>query len=56
MTTILGFDICEEAAKEKGSDTDIDIQCIKYFHSMTVDCWPCICYVAKQDNIKVKGC
>jgi hypothetical protein len=56
MTTIVGFDICEEAAKEKGSDTDIDIQCIKYFHSMTVDCWPCICYVAKQDNIKVKGC
>ena len=42
------FPICEKAAKEKGADIPVDLECLKYFVSMEKDCWPCICWVCEQ--------
>ena len=52
----LALQECEKAAKEKGQDQTADINCVKYLLSSRKDCWPCICDVAKQMHIKVKGC
>ena len=38
--------VCEKAAREKGADVPMDLDCFKYFSKMTQDCWPCICWVA----------
>lgn len=51
-----GYPICEAAAKEKGKDTPVDLQCMKYFAAVDKDCWPCICKVAKDHNWKLYGC
>ena len=48
--------VCEKAAREKGADVPMDLECFKYFVSMEKDCWPCICWVAEQYHWKVKGC
>jgi hypothetical protein len=50
------YPICEAAAKEKGKDTPVDLQCMKYFMSIDQDCWPCICKVAKDQSWNIKGC
>lgn len=47
---------CEKAAKEKGADQTADINCVKYLLSSRKDCWPCICEIAKQAHIKIRGC
>lgn len=47
---------CEKAAKGQGSDFIADINCLKYFHTMETDCWPCICYLAQKENLNIKGC
>lgn len=51
-----GYPACQKAIDAGGSDMIADLTCLKYFNSMKADCWPCICMVAKLDNIKVKGC
>jgi hypothetical protein len=51
-----GYPVCQKAAQAGGSDTIADINCLKYFNKMKVDCWPCICMVANADNVKIKGC
>ena len=50
------FPVCEKAAREKGTDVPMDLECFKYFASMDHDCWPCICWVAQQQHWKIKGC
>jgi hypothetical protein len=47
---------CEKAAHEKGSDVPADLDCLKYFASMSSDCWPCICWVAGINKWNIKGC
>lgn len=47
---------CEKAAHEKGKDVPADLDCIKYFASMSSDCWECICWVAEYNKWPVKGC
>ena len=51
-----GYPACQKAIDEGGSDMIADITCLKYFNSMKADCWPCICYIANLDHVKVKGC
>lgn len=51
-----GFPICEAAAKEKGKDVPVDLNCMKYFVAVDQDCWPCICKVAKDQGWNIKGC
>jgi hypothetical protein len=36
---------CKKAA-ENIKDFDADINCLKYMHTSSTDCWPCICYIA----------
>ncbi len=50
------YPICEKAAKEGGSDTIADLKCIKYFNKTKAECWPCICLIAKDMELKIKGC
>ena len=50
------YPVCQKAAQEGGSDIVADLNCIKYFNTMKADCWPCICWVAEQDHVQVKGC
>lgn len=50
------YPVCEKAAKEKGADVPVDLECLKYFASMEKDCWPCICWVAQINHWKIKGC
>ena len=50
------YPVCEKAAKEKGADIPVDLECLKYFASMEKDCWPCICWVAELNHWKIKGC
>ena len=52
----LAYQVCLEAAKEKGQDQEADINCIKYFTTMRKECWPCVCEIAKEEGWKVKGC
>jgi hypothetical protein len=47
---------CEEAAKEKGSDHNVDIDCIRHASGLRAVCWPCVCKVAKDNNVTVIGC
>lgn len=51
-----GYPVCQKAIDAGGSDMIADLNCLKYFNSMKADCWPCICFVAEMDHIKVKGC
>lgn len=51
-----GYPVCQKAAEAGGSDMIADLNCLKYFNQMKADCWPCICFVADLDHIKVKGC
>ena len=48
--------VCEKAAKEKGADVPMDLECFKYFASMQKDCWPCICWIAELNHWHIKGC
>ncbi len=41
---------------ENPKDFVADINCLKYGHTTGVDCWPCLCYAAKAENVKIKGC
>ena len=50
------FDICHKAAKAKGKDQPVDIECIKYLYAIDQDCWPCICQIAKDNDFTIKGC
>ena len=47
---------CKKAAESKGSDKDADLNCIKYAYQMDKDCWPCICYIAQKEGLKIFGC
>ena len=47
---------CEEAAKEKGSDANADLECIKHAANVKIICWPCICKVANDNNVHINGC
>lgn len=47
---------CEKAAHEKGKDVPADLDCVKYFASMSSDCWECICWVAEYNKWPIKGC
>ncbi len=53
---MIAFQICDKAAKEKGSDQQADIECIKYFLTAKADCFPCICQIAKNEGYDIKGC
>ena len=52
----VAYPVCKKAAEEKGKDVPVDIDCLKYFSSLTEDCWPCICFVANLEKWKIKGC
>lgn len=52
----VAFPVCEKAAEGGGSDTEADLECIKYFNALKAKCWPCICVIAKIDKVVVKGC
>lgn len=47
---------CKKASESKGSDRDADLNCIKYAYQMEKECWPCICYIAHKENLKIIGC
>lgn len=47
---------CKKAAESQGKDFDADINCLKYSIQTEQDCWPCICYIANKENLKVRGC
>ena len=48
--------VCEKAAREKGADIPMDLECFKYFAAMEKDCWPCICWIAELNHWRIKGC
>lgn len=50
------YDPCKKAAEAGGSDTMADLACIKYWNKMKSDCWPCICMIAHEDHLDIKGC
>ena len=50
------YPYCQKAIEEGGSDMIADLNCLKYFNTMKADCWPCICFIANMDHVKVKGC
>ncbi len=50
------YPICQKAAEQGGSDVIADLQCIKYFNKTKAECWPCICLIAKDLELKIKGC
>lgn len=50
------YDPCKKAAESGGSDMAADINCIKYYNKMKGDCWPCICMIAHEENLDIKGC
>lgn len=54
--TRAAYEPCKKAAEAGGSDTIADLNCLKYYSKMKTDCWPCICMIAKLDNIQIKGC
>jgi hypothetical protein len=47
---------CDEAAKEKGRDIPVDLECVQFLAKSEKECWPCICQVAKQNKWKIRGC
>lgn len=47
---------CKKAAETGGSDMAADLACMKYFTKMKADCWPCICMIAHQEHMDIKGC
>lgn len=47
---------CKKAAESHIKDFDADLNCIKYFYQSEQECWPCICYIAHKENLKIKGC
>lgn len=47
---------CKKAAESGGSDMAADLECIKYYNKMKGDCWPCICMIAHEDHLDIKGC
>ena len=50
------YPICEKAAEEHGKDLPADLDCMKYMAKVEKDCWPCICFIAKQEGWHIKGC
>jgi len=52
----LAYPICDQAAKEKGKDVPVDLDCLKYIGTIDKDCWPCICVVAAAEKWPIKGC
>lgn len=50
------YPICDQAAKEKGKDVPVDLECMKYIGTIDKDCWPCICAVATAQHWNIKGC
>ena len=54
--TIIAYEQCNKAAKEKGADQTADINCLKFLLAARKDCWPCICQIAKQQGWKIRGC
>ena len=47
---------CKKAAQAQGKDFDADINCVKYFYQTEQECWPCICFIAHKENLKIRGC
>jgi hypothetical protein len=52
----LAYADCEQAAKEKGRDVPVDLECVKFLGKVEKDCWPCVCQVARQNHWKISGC
>ena len=50
------YKVCEKAAEQKGKDFPADLECMKYLATVEKDCWPCICFIAKKEGWKIKGC
>lgn len=50
------YPVCKKAADAGGSDMIADLACMKYYNKMKGECWPCICFVAEQEKVKIKGC
>jgi hypothetical protein len=50
------YPVCKKAAEAGGSDTAADLACMKYFNKMQPECWPCICWFAKEFQLPIKGC
>ncbi len=50
------FPVCEKAAREKGADIPVDLDCMKYFAQMGEDCWQCICWIAQINKWRIAGC
>ena len=47
---------CKKAAEAHMKDFDADLNCMKYSYQTEQECWPCICYIAEKENIKLRGC
>lgn len=54
--SIEALSVCQKAAQAKGKDQQADIDCAKYAAAMRSDCWPCICQIAQDNDIPIKGC
>lgn len=50
------YPVCKKAAEAGGADTAADFACLKYYNKMKGECWPCICFIAEQEGVKIKGC
>ena len=50
------YDPCKKAAEAGGSDMAADLACLKYWNKMKADCWPCICMIAHEEHMDIKGC
>lgn len=50
------YEPCKKAAESGGSDMPADLACLKYWNKMKADCWPCICMIAHQEHMDIKGC
>ncbi len=50
------YPVCKKAAEAGGADTPADLACLKYFNKMQPECWPCICFFAALEHLKIKGC
>lgn len=50
------YPICKKAAEAGGSDMAADLECLKYWNKMKGECWPCICMIAHEEHLDIKGC
>ena len=47
---------CAAAFESEGANVIADIKCTKDLLADKKNCWPCICYEAKQKGWKIIGC